>query len=430
MPSRCCCSISPGCCCSTQCCGCRGCCRSIRRASAPSPPDLAFNTAASFTTNTNWQNYGGEIDALLSHPDGRADGAQLRLGSDRHGARHRAGARLCAAVGLVDRQLLGRPHTRHALRAVADVGRDRAGAGLAGDAAEPLRLCRRHDARRRHADHRARAGRQPGGDQDARHERRRLLQRQRRASLREPDAALQLDPDVGDLCARRGAHQHLWPHGRQRAPGLGDLRRDGRALRGRRQRRLLGGSLGQSGPDRARPRPCRRQHGRQGGPLRHRRLGALRGNHDGRILRRGQRHARQLHRARRHDPLDQHGARRGHRRRRRRRPLRHAALRHRRGLRRRADGRANAGISRQEDRGARGQDDDARAARPAALDARLHGARRDPADGRVEYLEPRSARLLRGALRLYVGHGEQRLGLRRPDRQHARSTIRRWRSRC
>ena len=23
-------------------------------------PDLAFNTAVSFTTNTNWQNYGGE----------------------------------------------------------------------------------------------------------------------------------------------------------------------------------------------------------------------------------------------------------------------------------------------------------------------------------------------------------------------------------
>jgi K+-transporting ATPase A subunit len=25
------------------------------------PADLAFNTAASFTTNTNWQNYGGEL---------------------------------------------------------------------------------------------------------------------------------------------------------------------------------------------------------------------------------------------------------------------------------------------------------------------------------------------------------------------------------
>src|SRR5438105_7962628 len=26
----------------------------------PVSPDLAFNTAASFTSNTNWQNYGGE----------------------------------------------------------------------------------------------------------------------------------------------------------------------------------------------------------------------------------------------------------------------------------------------------------------------------------------------------------------------------------
>src|SRR3990172_12900074 len=26
----------------------------------PVSPDLAFNTAVSFTTNTNWQNYGGE----------------------------------------------------------------------------------------------------------------------------------------------------------------------------------------------------------------------------------------------------------------------------------------------------------------------------------------------------------------------------------
>ena len=31
-----------------------------RRDSGPVSPDLAFNTAASFTTNTNWQNYGGE----------------------------------------------------------------------------------------------------------------------------------------------------------------------------------------------------------------------------------------------------------------------------------------------------------------------------------------------------------------------------------
>ena len=41
-----------------------------------------------------------------------------------------------------------------------------------------------------------------------------------------------------------------------------------------------------------RARPHRRQHGRQGSPLRHRRLGAVRGDHHRRLLRRRQRHAR------------------------------------------------------------------------------------------------------------------------------------------
>ena len=30
------------------------------------PPDLAFNTAVSFVTNTNWQTYGGETHDVLS----------------------------------------------------------------------------------------------------------------------------------------------------------------------------------------------------------------------------------------------------------------------------------------------------------------------------------------------------------------------------
>ena len=34
-------------------------------------PDLAFNTAVSFTTNTNWQNYGGESTMSYLTPDGR-----------------------------------------------------------------------------------------------------------------------------------------------------------------------------------------------------------------------------------------------------------------------------------------------------------------------------------------------------------------------
>ena len=56
-------------------------------------PDLAFNTAVSFTTNTNWQNYGGESHHELSDPDARHDGAQLYLGGHRHGRARRPGAR-------------------------------------------------------------------------------------------------------------------------------------------------------------------------------------------------------------------------------------------------------------------------------------------------------------------------------------------------
>ena len=82
-------------------------------------------------------------------------------------------------------------------------------------------------------------------------------------------------------------------------------------------------------------------------------------DHHRRLLRRRQCHARFLHRARRHDPVDQHTARRDHRRRRRCRHLRHAALRHPVDLRRRADGRADARICRQEDRGQGSQDGDA-----------------------------------------------------------------------
>ena len=44
----------------TRFCDCKIFCRSIRKAWPRVSPDLSFNTAASFTTNTNWQSYGGE----------------------------------------------------------------------------------------------------------------------------------------------------------------------------------------------------------------------------------------------------------------------------------------------------------------------------------------------------------------------------------
>ena len=62
-------------------------------------PGLAFNTAVSFVTNTNWQSYVPRDDHELSRPDGRAHGAQFRLGRDRHRARRRADPRLRAPLG-------------------------------------------------------------------------------------------------------------------------------------------------------------------------------------------------------------------------------------------------------------------------------------------------------------------------------------------
>ena len=228
--------------------------------------------------------------AVLPRADARPHAPELPVGGDRHRAGGGADPRLCPRLGQDRRQFLGRYHPLHALCADPDLRALRVVPGLAGHAADARRLCRRHHAGRRQADHRGRPGRLAGRHQDARHQWRRLLQRQCRASVREPDRAVELRADHLDLRARRGADQRVRPHGRQPAPGLGDARRHGRAVPRRRRRHLLGGSQRHAHAQRARPH--RRQHGRQGSPLRHRRLGAVRGDHHGGLLRRRQRHAR------------------------------------------------------------------------------------------------------------------------------------------
>ena len=78
------------------------------------PADLAFNTAASFTTNTNWQAYTGEVDHELSHADGGIGLAQLHLGGRWHRHRDGSGARpdipLQPNAARTHRQFLGRSH--------------------------------------------------------------------------------------------------------------------------------------------------------------------------------------------------------------------------------------------------------------------------------------------------------------------------------
>ena len=119
--------------------------------------DLSFNTAMSFITNTNWQNYGGEstmsylVQMLgLTHQNflSAATGIVLAIalirGFARASVKHR-------------RQFLGRYHPLHALHPAPDLRALCAVPGLAGHSADARPLCRCHDAGRRQADHRGRA---------------------------------------------------------------------------------------------------------------------------------------------------------------------------------------------------------------------------------------------------------------------------------
>ena len=76
-------------------------------------------------------------DDELSDPDGRPHRAEFRVGGGRHRARHRTDPRLRPPFGEHGRQFLGRSDAVHPVRAVAAVDHRRAGAGGAGDAAEP-----------------------------------------------------------------------------------------------------------------------------------------------------------------------------------------------------------------------------------------------------------------------------------------------------
>ena len=119
------------------------------------------------------------------------------------------------------------------------------------------------------------------------------------------------------------------------------------------------------------PRRGGRQHGRQRGPLRHRQLRALHRRHHRRKLRRRQQHARQPHADRRPCSAGQYRIGRSRLRRRRLGLVRHAAVRHPRGIHRRTDGGPHPGVSRQEDRAEGSQDGDARRHGAGVLHPRL-----------------------------------------------------------
>ena len=112
-------------------------------------PDLAFNTAASFTTNTNWQVVFRRIDDELFHADGRACVSQLPLGSDRHSAGDRGDSRNRAEGDANDRKFLGGPDSDDSVGAAAGVRRCCVVSRVAGNGAEPEALCDRETRRSR-----------------------------------------------------------------------------------------------------------------------------------------------------------------------------------------------------------------------------------------------------------------------------------------
>ena len=214
----------------------------------------------------------GETTLSNFSADGRPGRPELRLGGGRHRRRDRVHPRARRPLGHDARQLLRRPRQDARLRAAADLGRRRPRPRLAG----------RHPVAER------RPGRLAGGHQGARHQRRRLLQRQLGASVREPDVALELRRDAADPRDPGRAHLRLRPDGRQPPPGLGDLRRDAR--------RCSSSASSSSRSPRTTATPAmhaagvaRLQHGGQGAALRHRLDRALGRRHHGRLVRRRQR---------------------------------------------------------------------------------------------------------------------------------------------
>ena len=190
-------------------------------------PDSSWNTAVSFTTNTNWQGYSGE--STMSHFTqmaglalhnflSAATGIAIAIAIIRGIAREKAKGignfwydctrailwvllpfSFLAALFFVSRGVVQNFRPDVTVKTVEGVA--------AEDRAGPRRL--------------------PGGHQGARDQRRRLLQRQLRASLRKPDARNELSPAGADLRDRRGVDQHARSNDGLRPARMGGLRGHG-----------------------------------------------------------------------------------------------------------------------------------------------------------------------------------------------------------
>ncbi len=202
------------------------------------PWNLSFNTTSSFVTNTNWQYYGGEttltyfaqmaglaVQNFVSAAVGIAVLAAVIRGFAARSAKALGNfwvdlvrisfyillpISFVAALVLVSQGVIQTLDGSQVIHTIAG--------GTQTMALGPGRLA--------------------GGDQGARHQRRRLLQRQQRLPVRELERVDQLRRAAADPGDSRRPHLHLRSNGRQPAPGLGPLHRDDADVHRRGQRRL------------------------------------------------------------------------------------------------------------------------------------------------------------------------------------------------
>ena len=232
-------------------------------------------------------------DDELLQPDGRADGSELPVGGRRHRRRGRARPRHHRPQRQEPGQLLAGHRAHRPVRAHAGVDRGRAGARLPGRDRELQLVSRRPRDHRADPGRRDGAGRLSGGDQAARHQRWRVLQRQFGAPVRESDRVQQLRRDAGGPAHSGGAGVHVRQDGRQPPPGIRDLLDDDDHVPRGGDRRLH--RRGSRQPGAACRRPAhprgrwldRRQPRGQGTAVRDRRLGAVQRDHHRHVVRRG-----------------------------------------------------------------------------------------------------------------------------------------------
>ena len=281
---------------------------------AADQPDSAFNTAVSFVTNTNWQGYGGEATMSYLTQMLGAGGTELRVRGHRHGgafALIRGFARTASERSATSGSTVTRSHALHAAAAVARSCRGPGGQGVVQnfDAYKDVQLLEpvTYDCAEAGSDGQPARGRRATP----------VLEEQRRPTQTLPmgpvasqEAIKMIGTNGGGFFNANSAHPFENPtplsnflaDARDPAdPGGAVLhvRPAWSATRGRAGRcsaamtvifvALLAGraagpkqpairSLAAAGRRPARQRHAvRRQHGGQGGPVRHRRLGAVRG---------------------------------------------------------------------------------------------------------------------------------------------------------